>query len=72
MSTSHRAIIMSTSHRAINERSYVNLKYFIKFIKEKANMFNKLQREVFGNFMYCSMDYGVFILSYTSGSLTDI
>jgi hypothetical protein len=35
-------------------------------------MLNKLQREVSGDFTYCSMDYGVLILSYTSGSLTNI
>jgi hypothetical protein len=36
--------MMSTLLTAINERSYVNLKYVIEFIKEMANMFNKLQR----------------------------
>jgi len=64
--------MMSTLLRAINERPYVNLKYFIKLIEEMANMLNKLQREVFEDFIYCSMDYGVFILSYTSGTLTNI
>jgi len=55
--------MMSTLIRATNERPYVNLKYFIKFIKERANMLNRLQREVFGDFTYCSMDCGVFILT---------
>jgi len=63
--------MMSTLLRAIKEGPYVNLKYFTKFIQEMASVFHKLQREVFGDFRYCSMDYGGFILSYT-WSLTNI
>ena len=62
---------MSALLRAINILPYVNLKYFIKFIKEMASVLNKLHRVVFGDFTYCSMDYGVFILRYTSGPLTN-
>jgi len=48
--------MMSILFRAIKERPYVNLKYFINFVKVMGSVLNKLQREVFGDITYSNLD----------------